>query len=187
MARIGETGHGQRGQAGRPGGDPGDGELQAVTPDDWRIWRDLRIAALAEAPHAFGSRLADWQGTGDREERWRTRLSIPGSYNVVAVLGGQPVGLASGIPAGNGEAELISMWVAPAARGRGIGDRLVAAVEQWARQVPVNVLHLAVSEGNDRAAALYLRNGFSFTGELGELMPDGVRREQIMAKRVGPA
>lgn len=158
-----------------------------LTPDDWQIWRELRLAALAEAPYAFGSRLADWQGKGDREERWRTRLSIPGSYNVVAVLHGQPVGLASGIPVGNGEAELISMWVAPAARGRGLGDQLVAAVERWARQVPIGVLRLAVAEGNDAAAALYLRNGFSFTGEPGELMPDGVHWEQVMAKRLRPA
>lgn len=56
-----------------------------LTPDDWPIWRELRLAALAEAPQAFGSRLADWQGEGDREERWRDRLSIPGSCNA-----GQP-------------------------------------------------------------------------------------------------
>lgn len=39
------------------------------------------------------------------------------------------------------------------------------------------------------AAALYLRHGFTFTGETGELLPDGVRRDQIMAKplsRAGP-
>ena len=63
-------------------------ELRVLTPDDWRTWRRLRLAALAEAPYAFGSRLADWQGDGDREERWRARLGIPGSFNVVAVLGG---------------------------------------------------------------------------------------------------
>jgi hypothetical protein len=65
-------------------------ELRVLTPDDWPAWRELRLAALAEAPHAFGSRLADWQGDGDREQRWRDRLGIPGSYNVIAVLDGRP-------------------------------------------------------------------------------------------------
>ena len=103
-------------------------ELRVLTPDDWRAWRQLRLAALAEAPYAFSSRLADWQGDGDREERWRARLEIAGSYNVVAVLDGEPAGMASGVPAGEGVAELISMWVSPAARGHGVGDHLVQAV-----------------------------------------------------------
>ncbi len=154
-----------------------------LTPDGWRTWRALRLAALAEAPHAFGSRLADWQGDRDREERWRARLAIPGSYNVVALLDGQPVGMASGVPTGeDGVVELISMWVSPAARGRGVGDELVAAVERWARRVPARVVRLAVAPGNGNAAALYRRTGFVETGEPGDLMPDGVRREQVWAK-----
>jgi hypothetical protein len=62
-------------------------ELRVLSPDDWRVWRELRRAALAEAPEAFGSRLADWQGDGNREERWRDRPRIPGSCNVVALVG----------------------------------------------------------------------------------------------------
>ncbi len=42
----------------------------------------------------------------------------------------------------------------------------------------------AVAPGNENAVALYRRKGFTFTGELGDLMPDGVRREHIMAKNL---
>lgn len=158
-------------------------ELRVLTPDDWRLWRELRHAALGDAPYAFGSRLADWQGEGDREERWRARLSIPGR-NFVVLLDGQPVGMASGVPdERDGVAELISMWVSPAARGHGAGDRLMSAVEQWARQDGAHTLKLAVSEGNENAIALYQRSGFTDTGER-ELMPDGVRHELIMEKKL---
>jgi ribosomal protein S18 acetylase RimI-like enzyme len=158
-------------------------EIRVLTEDDWQIWRELRLAALAEAPHAFGSRLADWQGGGDREPRWRARLATPGSYHVVAVRDGEPVGMASGLPAGPaGVVELFSMWVRPAARGRGVGDALVRAVEQWARQVPARVLRLAVTEGNHPAVALYRRHGFRRTADPARLMPDRVRREHTMAK-----
>jgi len=158
-------------------------ELQELTPDDWRIWRALRLAALGEAPYAFGSTLADWSGDGDREDRWRGRLSIPGAVDLVAVLDGEAAAMASGVPGGRaGEAELISMWVAPAARGRGVGDELIRAVEGWARRAGAATLKLAVTDGNENATALYRRHGFTPTGELGDLMPDGVRREVVMAK-----
>jgi len=159
-------------------------ELRVLTPDDWALWRQLRLAALADAPDAFGSRLSDWQGEGDREERWRARLAIPGSFNVVAVLDGQPVGMASGVPAADAAAELISMWVGPGARGKGVGDALVDVVEGWARRERAMSLRLAVSQGNENAVALYRRRGLSLTGEFGDLMPDGVRRELVMVKRL---
>ena len=163
-------------------------QIRALSPDDWQLWRTLRLDALAEAPDAFGSRLADWQGANDREDRWRGRLGIQGSFNVVAVLDDQPVGMASGVPStDDGVVEIISMWIAPAARGRGVGAALVKAIEQWARNRGARVLRLDVADGNRAACQLYQRNGFAFTGELGDLMPDGVRRERVMAKSLEPS
>ncbi|WP_329388153.1 hypothetical protein [Streptomyces sp. NBC_01716] len=58
--------------------------LQVLTPNDWPLWRDARLAALTEAPHAFKSRVGDWHRGG--EARWRARLETPGAYNVLASL-----------------------------------------------------------------------------------------------------
>ncbi len=161
--------------------------LRVLTSDDWPLWRSLRLEALAEAPDAFGSGLADWQGDGDQEPRWRARLEIPDSHNVVAFLDGTPAGMAGGVPAENaGEVELKSMWVSPSARGRGLGEALLAEVERWARARGATRFVLCVAEGNEAAAALYLRTGFAFTGE-SDLMLDGVRRELGMAKELDPS
>ncbi|WP_444950439.1 GNAT family N-acetyltransferase [Micromonospora ureilytica] len=158
-------------------------EIRVLTPDDWPTWRELRLAALTEAPGAFGSRLADWQGDGDREQRWRDRLSIPGSHNLVAVLDGRPVGMASGVPTADPLVmDLISMWVHPDARGRGVGDRLVNEVAHWAREHGADRLRLSVMPQNARAKALYHRAGFALTDELGDLLPDGGSREQVMLR-----
>lgn len=54
--------------------------IRVATPDDWREWRTLRLAALRDAPDAS---LADWADAP--EERWRARLE--GSHNVLADLG----------------------------------------------------------------------------------------------------
>lgn len=154
-------------------------ELRALTPDDWRLWRELRLAALAEAPYAFGSRLEDWQGDGDREERWRARLDIAGAHNLVALLGGRPAGMASGVPGEQaGVVELISMWISPAARGQGVGDALVEEVVRWGAQVGAHTLRLDVRDDNPAAAALYRRNGFSPSGRT--RLDDGALEHELV-------
>ena len=159
-------------------------ELRTLESDDWPLWRELRLAALAEAPYAFGSTLAQWQGSGDREERWRTRLSIPGAHDLVALLDGLPVGMASGVPGEGAEnVELISMWVNPTARGKGVGDYLIQAVERWGAERGATTLRLSVMPDNRKATALYERHGFTDTGEPGDLLPDGVGRERVMLQQ----
>jgi ribosomal protein S18 acetylase RimI-like enzyme len=160
-------------------------DVRALTPAHWQVWRELRLAALAEAPAAFGSRLADWQDA--EEERWRDRLAIPGSVNFVALLDRKAAGMASGVPGEDGIPDLISMWVSPAGRGKGIGDRLVQEVARWARSQGAAMLRLTVAEDNEHAAALYRRHGFTDTGELTGPLPDGIRMEKIMMKPLLPA
>ncbi|MBV1850090.1 GNAT family N-acetyltransferase [Catellatospora tritici] len=156
-------------------------EIQVLTPDDWPLWRELRLAALAEAPSAFGSTLADWTGPGDREDRWRARLELPGSHNLIARLDGQPVGMAGGVPGEQpGHTELISMWVSPAGRGKGVADALITEVAAWSRTQGVPELRLMVAVDNAPALALYRRCGFAQTGHE-QAMPDGVRRELEMS------
>jgi GNAT superfamily N-acetyltransferase len=61
--------------------------------------------------------------------------------------------------------ELVSMYVRPQARGRGVGEALVAAVARWAEAQGAKSLHLWVTETNAPARLLYERLGFSPTDE----------------------
>lgn len=133
--------------------------MQTLRDDDWSQWRSMRLAALGEAPYAFRSTLAEWTGTGDTEERWRQRLlALP--FNILALLDGQPVGMASATAPVNGEVELISMWVSPAARGRGVGEALIETVVAWAVARGASRVALDVRRDNHHAVALYTRSGF---------------------------
>lgn len=140
-------------------------DLVPIGADDWALWRKLRLEALGEAPYAFSSRLADWQGEGDAEPRWRARLSaVP--CNIVSTLRRVPAGMASATAPEDRSVELISMWVAPFARGRGVGDALIEAIISWAAEQAAVRVHLAVFESNARAIALYRRHGFVDAGIL---------------------
>ncbi|MGH9080360.1 MAG: GNAT family N-acetyltransferase [Acidimicrobiales bacterium] len=133
--------------------------VRDLGPDDWPEWRLVRLAALAESPHAFTTQLSDWQGDSDTEQRWRDRLaSVP--FNVVAQLGDRAVGMVSAMQdENNGSVELLSLWVAPDARGSGVGDALVDAVVGWARDQAARSLRLRMVEGNGPAEHLYRRHG----------------------------
>jgi ribosomal protein S18 acetylase RimI-like enzyme len=155
--------------------------LRILTSDEWRLFREVRLEALREAPYAFGSTLASWQGEGDVEERWRRRL-IDVPFNVIAYYEGRPCGVVSGThPNEEGETELISMWVAPCARGQGVAGALMDAVIEWARARGIETVSLRVMEGNERARAFYRRCGFVEDGPL-EYSPDG-RLERRMTHR----
>ncbi|MFF0426658.1 GNAT family N-acetyltransferase [Streptomyces sp. NPDC004520] len=162
------------GDDGTTGGEP---VLRAVTPADWPVWREARIASLTVSPEAFKVRLADWGRGG--EERWRARFEDPAAYGVLAVRGGRPVGMAAGLLAPDAVPELRSVWVAPEARGLGLAARLIAAVETWAQGTGADRLRLSVLAANAPAIALYERLGYVPDGGAGE--------ERVMTKALGDA
>ncbi|MFD8751834.1 GNAT family N-acetyltransferase [Kitasatospora sp. NPDC059577] len=150
--------------------------LRTLTSAEWPLWRDLRLAALTEAPHAFTHGLAEWHRGG--EQRWRDRLHLPGAHHVAAFLDEDPVGLVGGLRGSpDGVRELRSLWVAPKARGRGVADRLIEEVERWARVTGGTALRLAVLPGNTPAFALYRRHGFAPVVSAGE-----AAREVVLSK-----
>ncbi|MEN3536786.1 GNAT family N-acetyltransferase [Microbispora sp. ZYX-F-249] len=150
---------------------------------DWRTWRELRLAALADAPGVFH---------GDPEEeraydeaRWRTWAEE--GVKVAAFAADLPVGVVAGrVPADRaGAVELSGMWVRPEVRGGRIAERLALEVVAWARETGRPRVELWVISGNGPAERLYRRLGFRDTGEY-ELHPhDPGLRKYVMAKATG--
>ncbi|MBW1603154.1 GNAT family N-acetyltransferase [Streptomyces sp. JJ66] len=150
--------------------------VRVVEPGEWRVYRDVRLAALGEAPYAFGSTLAREQAF--TEERWRGRLEPRTTF--VVERAGQVCGLAGVLP---GErAELVSMWVAPQGRGSGAADALVGAALARAAELGARYVGLWVAEGNARAERLYARHGFERTGEAQLIRAGEVAREFAMIR-----
>jgi len=138
-------------------------EVRRLDPDDWPLWREVRLASLAEAPHAYGSTLAR-ELTFD-ESMWRARLAPENGLSAVAVLDGRPVGAIGGYTAPDADVVmLMGMWAHPEHRGRGIADALVAELLAWARENAWSQVELRVADGNEVARKLFERHGFTSTG-----------------------
>jgi len=63
-----------------------------------------------------------------------------------------------------GEAEVLTLAVAPAARRRGVGRALVEAAAALAHAAGSRTMFLEVADGNDPALALYAAAGFETVG-----------------------
>ncbi|MFD1932189.1 GNAT family N-acetyltransferase [Nonomuraea mangrovi] len=138
--------------------------LERLGDDDADRLRALRLRALADAPDAFGS-------TYDKDaayprEKWVERLSNPDSVWFVAVGDGQDAGLVCGLEEHPGHVHLLSMWVAPEARGAGLAGRLVDEVVAWARAREAEEIGLWAVDANAAARALYARKGFLPSGRV---------------------
>ena len=128
--------------------------IRQVGPEDWADWRLLRRRSLTEDPEAFASSVLIWTGDNDTEVRWRARLAADACF--VAYVDDQPVGMVAGMVGDDG-VQLISMWVAPEARKRGVGRALISAVIGWSASRP---LSLRVVDGNAAALGAYRQQGF---------------------------
>lgn len=62
------------------------------------------------------------------------------------------------------QAELLTITTEPAARGQGLGKKLLIAGEQAAALQDINILFLEVAEDNDPAIALYRSCGYEAFG-----------------------
>jgi GNAT superfamily N-acetyltransferase len=158
-------------------------DLRVAHPDEWRIVREIRLAALLDAPYAFGSTHA--QAMGYAEADWRRRIERGVTF--VAMRDGRAVALAGGVHSdeAEGAVDLVSMWVHPSARRQGVGEALVEAVAGWARAQGAARLRLWVTETNGPARRLYERCGFTPTGELQPLPHDPRVTEIAMDRPLG--
>lgn len=133
-----------------------------LTSDDWRLWSELRLRALADDPIYATALIAERELD---EAGWRQRLLEPGTTKVAGgVQGAHYVGILAGFVHQNlTTAEVFSVWVDPAARGCGVASAMLAAAEGWALKLGCSLLTLKVFESNALAQRLYAKCGFSQT------------------------
>ncbi len=144
--------------------------------EEWRLYRDLRLAALADSPDAFASILALEQPRPDME--WEKQLAdgvgSPTDLPLVAEHDGEPCGFVwvRLEPPAYNTARLYATWVSPHHRRVGVGEVLIETAVNWVWEMGVGEVTLAVTCGDTPAYRLYSRAGFIAVAET-EPLRDG--------------
>ena len=144
-------------------------DIRPLNAEDAERYFLLRLSGLEESPLAFGR--------GADEYRRESLEAVAAGLNEVAgervtlgaFLEGELVGammLTHNLSLKQRhKASIYAVYIAPAARGQRVGERLLAALLAWARAVPgLLQLQLGVSVTQTAARGLYAAQGFTVYG-----------------------
>jgi ribosomal protein S18 acetylase RimI-like enzyme len=138
-------------------------EIRLTERADWMLLKQVRLAALLDAPTAFG---VSYQTAANyTDEQWKDRASSAVTAFWLALDSDIPVGMIGAGVNGDNRYNLIGMWIEGSARGSGLAAQLVEAVKARAMAQGFDGVYLDVSSGNARAANFYLKQGFTFLNE----------------------
>lgn len=156
-------------------------------------YRSLMLQAYELAADAFTSTREERQA--EPESFWLKRIADPtglsagfGAFQDQQLCG--TVALEFSVkPKTRHKALVVGMYVAPEARGSGVGRALMQALLDYAENKPgVRMLHLTATEGNHPAIHLYRSVGFEAFGTepMAILTPAGFRAKVHMWRAVEP-
>lgn len=162
-----------------------DALIRRLTPEDAEAYVVLRHAMLEEHPAAFLSSPEDDHGC--RVEVVRERLAPELENATFGAFAPELAGLIGAVGLfredklkSNHRVHVWGMYVAPSARGSGLGRRLLEAVVDHARHLEgVTHVQLSVSETAPEARRLYESLGFEAWGTEPEAMRVG---EKLLAE-----
>ena len=156
-----------------PLGDGHRDRLVAAMRDVERLLRATMVRIAVEDPTSQDARWCIAQYFSELNTRFEggfnpalsisadaAELTPPAGALILARLEGRPVGCGAIKFREGAPAELKRMWVAPDARGVGLGKRLLAELERLGRGRGATALRLETNAGLREAVALYRSSGF---------------------------
>jgi RimJ/RimL family protein N-acetyltransferase len=158
--------------------------IRRLTPADASAFQALRLAALQEAPSAFGSSYEEERdlSASTIEERLTARPDRGpfGAFEDDALVGLIALGRENMNKLAH-KALIWGMYVTPSARGRGVGRALLLEALSFARSVPgIRQVNLCVNASNERAIRVYESVGFkSFGREPGAMLLNGELHDEV--------
>ncbi len=160
--------------------------IRTLRSNEVALFREVRLRALAESPNAFGETLQQAQAQPDSYWKKLTdSVTQPNSHVMfLAEQAEQIAGFAFGLidRQDSQVGHIGGMWVDPVFRSCGVGYALVTKIISWSHQLKQSKLELWVTEGNNKAIALYKRVGFIDTGKR-DVLPSNPSLQIIQMSR----
>jgi L-amino acid N-acyltransferase YncA len=154
-------------------------EVRDLRPGDWPEVARIYGEGIATGDATFETEVPSWKAWDDSHLA-KHRLVADEDGRVVGWIALAPV---SGRPCYAGVAE-ISVYVADAARGKGVGSKLLAALVESAERDAIWTLQTSVFPENEASLALLRRFDFRTVGtreRIGQL--HGVWRDTVLVER----
>lgn len=159
-------------------------EIIQLRADEWPLYKQIRVEAVTDSPQAFGSNRE--QQLAHPDSFWQQRLEDAGrgerQWLLFARLGADLVGMIGAYRDENDprEATVISVYVTPAARGKGISHRLMRAILDELRKAAVHKVWIGVNIEQKAALHLYQKTGFVVERSERNRMGDGQFHDEYL-------
>lgn len=159
--------------------------IRQLGPDDWTIFKTVRLSALQQDPHVFGSHYEKEAAFSDGE--WQDLLRDTGRGVFCLFAGGRPVGM-TGVradPDDPATAVLWGSWIDREWRGKGLSRALYHVRLAWAGAQP-DIRRIVVSHRADNMASMQAnrKHGFVHTHAEDRLWQDGVTEAEVFYELV---
>ncbi len=152
--------------------------IEAMTPADWEAVRAIYLEGIATGHATFETDCPGWEAWDAARLRAGRLVAREGSRRRLGGL--SPV---STRPVYDGVAE-VSLYVAAAARGQGVGTALLRALVEASEQEGIWTLQGSIFPENAASLALVAAAGFRVVGRRERIgRRDGVWRDTILVER----
>lgn len=158
--------------------------IRQLQPDDWKIWKKIRLEALQNHPEAFGASYNEYLNRIEDDYRANLRETfVLGAFAAGALVG------TARFNADRAEKQkhrgyMTAVYLKKEHRGRGIAGTLIEGIAEHARGRVIQ-LHCGVAVENTAAVKLYERHGFMIYGtEPRTIMVDGKYYDEYFMVRV---
>jgi len=162
--------------------------VRRITADQGATFRELRAAALRDAPYAFDETLEE--ALSERDETFDAAAARQAvsetSACFILYTEGHPAGLIGAYfdDSPYRKAFVCALWVAPAVRHLRGGELLVNAASEWLAALGAPEIHAWVADANRNAMRFYEHLGFGPTGEHAAAARAPGEWESLLVRRV---